>query len=377
MSNPRFWRVIVTIVVSALAVSTTPPSWAADTGGSFILKCRYSHTLSDDPIVHPYQPGASHSHDFFGNESTNAFSTYDAMISSDTSCRLPLDTAGYWVPTPYLAGVEFHPSGRDGDMRIYYLAGGASSVKTIPAGLQFIGGDFMATGPLPTWEVRWYCGAGAAGSTPISTHPYDCTPYAIQYPFVDGVVGVVNFPRCWDGAGLAPTDIAYPVDGAGIDCPSGFPELLPLVSERVHFGIWDPCAGAEPCGPDNPDTKVALTLASGPYYTLHADFWNTWQQPALNSLVANCVNGHVSCRFPRKLTVTKRGTGSGKVTSAPAGIACGRVCLGAFGSRALVSLSATPAGHSHFTSWSGACSGKGTCRLTMDHARSVTATFDK
>jgi Domain of unknown function (DUF1996) len=137
MNNPKFWRVTVTIIVSALAVSTTPPSRAADTGGSFILKCRYSHTLSDDPIVHPYQPGASHSHDFFGNESTNAFSAYDAMTSSDTSCRLPLDTAGYWVPTPYLAGVEFHPSGRDGDMRIYYLAGGASSVKTIPAGLQF------------------------------------------------------------------------------------------------------------------------------------------------------------------------------------------------------------------------------------------------
>src|SRR5205814_7290392 len=37
---------------------------------------------------------------------------------------------------------------------------------------------------------------------------------------------------------------------------------------------------------------------------------------------------------------------------------------------------ATPAAHSNFSGWSGACSGSdSTCQVTMDQARDVTATF--
>src|SRR6185503_14652009 len=36
---------------------------------------------------------------------------------------------------------------------------------------------------------------------------------------------------------------------------------------------------------------------------------------------------------------------------------------------------ATPNGSSLFTSWGGACTGSGTCVVTMDQARTVTATF--
>ena len=32
-----------------------------------MLRCGYSHPLTDDPIVFPGQPGASHFHDFFGD----------------------------------------------------------------------------------------------------------------------------------------------------------------------------------------------------------------------------------------------------------------------------------------------------------------------
>jgi hypothetical protein len=38
-----------------------------------------------------------------------------------------------------------------------------------------------------------------------------------------------------------------------------------------------------------------ITLSSGPTYTEHGDFWNTWQQPTLNDLVANCLNKGVNC----------------------------------------------------------------------------------
>ena len=76
------------------------------------------------------------------------------------------------------------------------------------------------------------------------------------------------------------------------------------------------------------------------------------------------------------LTVTKAGTGSGTITSSPSGINCGADCSETYTDGTAVSLTATPAGGSSFTGWSGACSGTGACNLTMSANRSVTATFD-
>jgi uncharacterized repeat protein (TIGR02543 family) len=77
------------------------------------------------------------------------------------------------------------------------------------------------------------------------------------------------------------------------------------------------------------------------------------------------------------LEVFKSGTGSGTVTSSPAGIDCGTDCTENFATGTVVTLTATPASGSLFAGWSGAsCSGTGTCVVTMDAARSVTANFE-
>jgi len=76
------------------------------------------------------------------------------------------------------------------------------------------------------------------------------------------------------------------------------------------------------------------------------------------------------------LTVSRNGTGAGTVTSSPAGIDCGGDCSESFGSGTQVTLIATAAGGSAFAGWSGACTGNGSCLVTMSAARSVTATFD-
>jgi hypothetical protein len=76
------------------------------------------------------------------------------------------------------------------------------------------------------------------------------------------------------------------------------------------------------------------------------------------------------------LTVTKDGPGSGSVVSSPAGIDCGVDCSEEYSDGTVVTLVATPADGSAFLGWAGAgCSGTGACILTMDAARSVTATF--
>jgi hypothetical protein len=83
--------------------------------------------------------------------------------------------------------------------------------------------------------------------------------------------------------------------------------------------------------------------------------------------------------MPFTLTVTKAGTGTGAVTSAPAGIDCGaswQTCSSSFESGTQVTLTATPGDRSTFTAWTGCDTVSGnTCTVAMNAARSVTATF--
>jgi trimeric autotransporter adhesin len=74
-----------------------------------------------------------------------------------------------------------------------------------------------------------------------------------------------------------------------------------------------------------------------------------------------------------RLTVTV--TGSGTVTSSPAGIACPGTCSASFTSGTAVTLTAAAAMGYKFTGWSGACSGTGACVVTMNSAENVTAIF--
>jgi PKD repeat protein len=278
----------------------------ADTRGGFSVDCQYVRTAAADPIVFPgdtSSPPQSHSHDFFGNATTSSDSTYASMTdaSAPTSCFLAEDRAGYWNPSAYLDGVQVIPP----RIAAYYFGTAAGSVESIPPGLQMIAGNKNATSPSQNPHTSWFCGA----STPSAKHPYDCRPYAGTNPSVDGVIARVDFPNCWDGGGLGPSSVAYRSGGV---CPSAFPHPIPRLTYRVHFGIWDPCTGLTPCTATSaPLSNIKLTLSSGSstsvsssggFYTLHTDFWNTWDQPKLDQLVTDCLNAHVACGKQRTST---------------------------------------------------------------------------
>ena len=77
------------------------------------------------------------------------------------------------------------------------------------------------------------------------------------------------------------------------------------------------------------------------------------------------------------LSVNEAGTGTGVVSSAPAGINCPTTCSASFASGTVVALTATAADGSTFAGWSGAgCTGTGGCSVTMSAAETVTATFN-
>jgi uncharacterized repeat protein (TIGR01451 family) len=78
------------------------------------------------------------------------------------------------------------------------------------------------------------------------------------------------------------------------------------------------------------------------------------------------------------LTVTDVGKGSGTVTASLGAINCGSTCSGSYAQGTSVSLTATAAAGSIFSSWSGACTGTdpNTCTIVVNSAQSVSATFN-
>src|SRR5882724_308905 len=74
------------------------------------------------------------------------------------------------------------------------------------------------------------------------------------------------------------------------------------------------------------------------------------------------------------LTISLGGVGAGTVSSSPAGINCPTTCAASFTSGSTVTLTASPPAGSLFMFWGGACSGT-SCTVTMDSAKTVSATF--
>ncbi len=107
----------------------------------------------------------------------------------------------------------------------------------------------------------------------------------------------------------------------------------------------------------NPDGtgKVTITTSSGQDYDPD---WGPTSGPPPSTFA---------------LTVTKSGQGS--VSSAPSGIKCGRDCSESYAAGTAVVLTAKAGRGYSFTGWSGACSGTGTCTVTMNADKTVTATL--
>ncbi len=117
--------------------------------------------------------------------------------------------------------------------------------------------------------------------------------------------------------------------------------------------------------------------------------------PAANSLFAGwsgaCTGSETTCTVTvtaaqtviatfvikqYELIVTTQGSGSGTITSQPAGIDCGTLCSSRYDHGTLITLTATPDSSSLFTGWQGGCTGTAaTCVINLDAAKTVTALF--
>ena len=117
------------------------------------------------------------------------------------------------------------------------------------------------------------------------------------------------------------------------------------------------------------NTYTDPTVTDGTTYCYRVRAYN----PTAYSDYSNTACGVTAQAFG--LAVVMMGTGSGVVISAPSGILCGTSCSGTFAGGTAVTLTATPATGSTFAGWSGACTGTGSCGVTLTSAATVTATF--
>ncbi len=127
------------------------------------------------------------------------------------------------------------------------------------------------------------------------------------------------------------------------------------------------------------ENATSVTLTAAPDMNSRFGAWTGCDSTSGNQCtVAVSSNRLVTATLvgTRALTLTRAGTGSGLVTSAPGGIACGSACTASFDVGTAVTLTAASDAGSGFRSWSGCDSVSGNqCTVTMTAARAVTASL--
>ena len=230
-------------------------------------------------------------------------------------------------------------------------------------------------------------GAGTVGSSPAGI---SCGA-TCSAQFTDGTpVTLTAAPSAgsvftgWSGGGCAGTGTCVTTLSANTTITASFQLLRTLTVTKTGAGsgtVMSTPAGVN-CGAtcsaqfaDGASVTLTASAAAGSVFTGWSGAGCSGTGTCVVTLAADT---SVSANFAllRSLTVAKAGTGSGTVTSNPAGIDCGSTCSAQFADGSSVTLTATPAAGSVFTGWTGACTGTGTCVVTLAGATSVTATFE-
>jgi hypothetical protein len=239
--------------------------------GSFSTPCGYSHSASDDPIVHPGHGGVSHRHDFFGATSTDAGSDAESLLAGDTTCRSVADRSAYWAPSLLAGGQPVAPTG----LLAYYrvpVGADARQVEAPPNGLEMIAGDGSARDAQDPGVVRWQCGF----MPEVSAVPQRC-PVGMDLRLF------LTFDPCWNGDDLASSGHRSHLAplGDGGTCPESHPVLIPQLMLELRYNT-DGAAGE-------------LSLASGPLTGGHGDALLAWDEEHIGREVELCLQANRSC----------------------------------------------------------------------------------
>ena len=273
-----------------------------------------------------------------------SFTGWTGACSGSASCTVSMSAArnvtATFAPVTQLLSVTL-------------AGGGSGTVTSTPAGIN-CGAD---------------CGESYAQGTSVSL---TASPAAGAY-----FVG-------WSGGGCSGTAGCFVTMNAPATVSAVFEPITQLLSvtKTGNGRVVSSPAGVD-CGADCSEaytlgTSVTLNATADPNWVFAG--WGGACSGSSTCVVSMSVARNVSADFtpvpPPTQLLSVALSGSGTVTSTPAGISCGADCSEAYASGTAVSLNATPAANWSFGGWSGACADSGVCSVTMSAARSVTASFN-
>jgi hypothetical protein len=307
--------------------------------------------------------------------------------------RLPRDSA-YYRSSVFRRAADDMPDMPNGQKTIVYYDGPVSETRICgqspsnPASGGRFGVSFV--------YLRSGCGLsppGAGTSAVVATHELihnlgaltfgapDACPGDFGHP-CDSAVDVL-YPTVTPGATLDELtldvnhDDYYAHRGVWFDVQdsrwlSHFPQY-PLELSIVGTGTLfvRTTTGGLPC-----DTGcTGLTVDGDLHVVAFAVPGPGWQ---VGSWSGSCRGARVACTMtvagaasatvtfvPATTKIVLRITGKGRVTSEPAGLACSTACSRSFPPEEKVRMTATPSRGWRFTGWTGACSGRGPCALSV------------
>ncbi len=308
---------------------------------------------------------------------TNSYCTYlggQTVLARDDAYGVTLDPQGLILVTGRTQSADFPMNGSTVPS-IYnsapYLAQGSSNdepylVKidsTLPGAASLVYATFL--------------GAGSTNGTGGAF----CTSVAVDSKGTAYVGGETN-----NAAGIqyaysstpieAPTQFPYTADALFTALQGDFDAILMKISPDGTTLAYSTYIG----GTDG-DRTYGLAIdptdnivQTGPTYSSDFPLKNAAQSWPGNTGGLNAFVLKFSL-YPT-LTVTKSGSGTGKIASPLFDIDCGPKCRAGFDRNERVTLTPIPDNGSVFTSWTGACKGQGQCSVLMKEDITVGAVFE-
>jgi hypothetical protein len=329
---------------------------------------------------------------------TTANNSCTASVASGGSCSA--DVTIFWGTNPprSLNGALTYTFSSGGFLspQIVNLSGCVTDVKRTPTKLNF--------GAVPAGQTS------ATETVALSGGPFNFSGFTLsgsnasEFAIANNtcssqVAGSCTVDLTFTPAASGPKAATLQIADNGLCSPQpvslvGGSSAGPFVITGILAGTGNGAVISDPPGLDCPNSACSASFAAGTTVTLTATPDSGGVPPSTFIGWSGACSGTGTCTLTLTADRQMRATfdalprltvgvgtnlsGSGSVTSTPAGIDCPTTeCQAFFLSGSSVTLTASPGSGSTFTGWSnGPCSGTGTCVVTMNGEQHVDATFN-
>ncbi len=284
--------------------------------------------------------------------SDSNFSGWGDACTGTTTCTVTLDAA-----KTVTASFTLKPAGTP--LTITKAGNGTGKVSSVPAGID-CGSD---------------CTESYSNNTQISLIATPDTTSIFTGWTGGDCSGTDSCNVTMDAAKTVTANFALKPVGTPLNVTKAGDGTGSVVSNPVGIDCGNTCSAGYPT-----NTSVKLTATPATDSTF-GGWTGDCKGTSLRCTVKMSLARNVTATFKKipsyQLNITRLGDGTGKVASNLAGIDCGTACSASYLNKTVVTLAATPDADSTFEGWSTGCSGRGTCKVTMTAAKTITATFKK